>query len=528
MADETLFSLPNAPDEFGVLLPPAELRRINFSALDFEAARRSIVEYVKTYFPDEFNDFVAHNGSIMFFEVVAAEIGKLSLRGDMISGEGYMPTCTTEEALANHLALINQRIRRQTPATADIEITVQVPITTNIEIAPGAKLRANGIDGLPLIYEVYAAPGDFTSKIVIPAGKRGVIAFGIEGQFSTAALFTSSGGPFQSFTIVDRDMLEAPILVTVATGTVQETWLVTTEPIEKFGPNDKVVEVTFIADKAKFRFGDDNTGKSLLSGQTVTVRYRAGGGIRGRVGANQFRDTWQVTPLPPANAPAQVNVRNLGPSSGGTDRESLEQAKRRAPRDFAVNKSIVTNLDYAQVASSYSHPVFGTMVKAMATLRSSKNANLVELYCLALGSAGKLATPSAGLKRGLNTFMDDLNVLTDYIEILDGALKPVDLDMNVAVSRNADATVVKSKVEAAITAFFDVNNWEMGEPFYISNIVELIEQIDGVLYVDVFSPADNLLPTKKIADPTVHGVGFNELIVEGTRTVRYYYEQGRM
>lgn len=527
MAGETLFELPNSPDEFGVLLPPAELRRINFSALDFEMARRAITEYVKTYFPDEFNDFVAHNGAIMFFEVVAQEVGKLSLRQDMIAAECFLPTCTTELALANHLALINQRMRRQTPATADIEITVRTPVTTNIEIVAGTKLRANGIDGLPLIYEVYAAPGDFTSKIVLQAGKRGVIAFGIEGQFATAQLFTSSGGAFQSFTVTDPDMLEAPILVTVSTGTVEEVWRVTGEPIEKFGPNDKVVEVTFLADQAKFRFGDDNTGKALLSGQTVSVRYRAGGGIRGRIGASQLTDTWQVTPLPPANAPAQLAVRNLGPSVGGTDRETLEQAKRRAPRDFSVNSSIVTNRDYAQAASSYSHPVFGTIVKAVATLRSSRNANLVELYCLALGSNGGLSVPSAGLKRGLITFLEDLNVLTDYVEVLDGAVKPVDLDMNVAVSLNADATVVKSKIEAAVTAFFDVGNWEMGEPLYISNIVEAIEQIDGVLYVDVFAPADNLLPTKQIADPAVHGVGFNELVVEGTRSIRYFYEQVR-
>lgn len=527
MAGETLFDLPNTPDEFGVLLPPAELRRINFSALDFEMARRSIVEYVKTYFPDEFNDFVAHNGSIMFFEVVAAESGKLSLRQDMIAGEGFMPTCTTELALANHLALINQRIRRQTPATADIEITVRTPVTTNIEIVAGAKLRATGPDGLPLVYEVYAAPGDFTSKIVLPAGKRGVIAFGIEGQFATAQVFTSSGGAFQTFTVTDPDMLEAPVLVTISTGTVQEVWRVTNEPIEKFGPTDKVVEVTFLADQAKFRFGDDNTGKSLLSGQTVSVRYRAGGGIRGRIGASQLIDTWNVTPLPPANAPAQLSVRNLGPSSGGTDRETLEQAKRRAPRDFAVNKSITTSKDYPQAASSYSHPVFGTIVKAVATLRSSRNANLVELYCLALGAGGNLSVPSAGLKRGLKTYIDDLNVLTDYVEILDGAVKPVDLDMNVAVSLNADATVVKFKIEAAVTAFFDVGNWEMGEPFYVSNIVEVIEAIDGVLYVDVFAPRDNLLATRQIADPTTHGVGFNELIVEGTRSIRYFYENSR-
>lgn len=527
MSSETLFDLPSSPDEIGVLLPPADLRRIRFSALDFQTARRAIVEYIQSYFPDDFNDFVAQNGIIMLLEIVAGEVAKLSLRADMIAGECFLPTCTTSEALDNHLALINQRIRRQTAATADIELSVATPVTTNIEINAGTRIQIRGSDAQPLIYEVYAAPGDYTSKIVLPAGKRGIIAWGIEGAFASSIVFVSSGGNFQTFTITDVNMLESPILVTVQTGQVKEEWLVITDAIEKFNPNDKVVEVVFAGENATFRFGNDVTGRALLSGQQVTIRYRAGGGMRGRVGTNQLVDTWSITPLPPANAVVQVSVRNTGPSIGGTDRESLEQAKRRAPREFAVDRSITTQKDYAQIASYYTHPVFGSVVKAVATLRSSLNANLVELYCLALGANGQLATPSTGLKLGLKTYIDDLNVATDYIEVKDGALKPVDLEISVAISINTDATVVKSKVEEAITAFFDSGNWEMGEPLYVSNLVDVIERIDGILFVDMFSPPDNILPTKQLADPNAFGIGFNELIVEGRRNIRYYYESNR-
>jgi hypothetical protein len=107
---KTLFELPSSPDDFGVLLPPADLRRIRFSALDYTAARRAIIEYVKSYFPNEFNDFVASNGFIMLSEIVAAATAKLSLRADLLGSEAYLATCLTEEALANHLALINQTV----------------------------------------------------------------------------------------------------------------------------------------------------------------------------------------------------------------------------------------------------------------------------------------------------------------------------------------------------------------------------------------------------------------------------------
>jgi len=76
------------------------------------------------------------------------------------------------------------------------------------------------------------------------------------------------------------------------------------------------------------------------------------------------------------------------------------------------------------------------------------NANRVEIYVLALGADDKPTLPNAGLKAGLKTYFEELNVLTDHVVVLDGVLKPVDIDMNVIVSKNSDASVVKEKVES--------------------------------------------------------------------------------
>lgn len=527
---QTLFDLPNVPEEFGVLLAPADLRRIVFSALDFPSARRAIIEYIRTYFPNEFNDFVASNGVIMLTEIQAAETAKLALRSDILINEAFLPLARTEAAVVNHLALINQRIRRQTPAVVDVELTVDNPVSTDIIIIPGTTLTTNGPDNEPIIYEIFRSPGDFNSKIVIPASKRGIIAFGLEGSFVGPVTFTSVSGPNQKFEIVDENMLESPILVTITTGEMVEDWQIILDPIEKFGPNDKVVEITFIGRTTTLQFGNNINGKALLPGQIVSVRYRVGGGIRGRIGVGQLDESREINPEPPANAAVTIRLRNITSSSGGTDKESLEVAKRRAPRDFAVNKSIVTADDYAQVTNTFQHPVFGSVAKAVATLRTSINANRVEIYCLALGAEGRLETPNAGLKRGLTTFLTDLNVLTDHVIILDGFLRPVDVDMTVVVGKNADATIVKDRVEKALDDFFDPDNWEMGQPLFISNLIEVVERIDGVSYVDLFSPSDNILSSQDTGSvgTASTGIAFNEIIVLGQRKTRYFYDKGRI
>jgi len=184
MSDKTFFKLPDSPEEFGIVLPVANLRRINFSALDFPTMRRVLVEYIKTYYPDRFNDFVSNNGIIMILELVSYIGSILSTRSDIIADEGFLPTALSELAVSNHLSLINQKIKRQTPAVVDVEIILSNPVRTEIRIPAGRRFTISGSDGHPVTYELFRAPGDFNSYISIPPGKLGIIGFGIEGIFA--------------------------------------------------------------------------------------------------------------------------------------------------------------------------------------------------------------------------------------------------------------------------------------------------------------------------------------------------------
>ncbi|MEM3000613.1 MAG: baseplate J/gp47 family protein [Nitrososphaerales archaeon] len=551
---ETVFRLPTEPQEFGVVLPPAELRRINFSALDFSTIRRALIEYIKSYFPNDFNDFVASNGAMMFMELIAAVGNILSLRSDILVAESFLPTCQTKEAVINHLRLINQQIRRATPAVVDVEISLANPAPTSVSIPAGLRINIAGADGLPLFYELYRAPGDFKSNIVIPPGKRGVIAFGIEGRFADPIIAESAGGPDQTIDIVGNNILDDPFIVEVSTGgEIVEYKRVTN--IERYGPNDAVFEVRFSEGKAAVIFGDNITGKAPLAGQTITVRYRVGGGVRGRIGSNVINETRSIIPEAPASAPVEVLIRNISPSSGGTDEESLEEAKTRAPKDAATLNSATTGEDYAQLAKTFSHPVFGSVIRAVATLRTGVegdliklaervrsarsvseaveilngnfiNRNIVELYVLAEGPDRIPVKPSMGLKLGLQQFFEQLAVLTDEVRVLDGEIKPVNFRANVIISRSADAGTVREAVSKAVDDFFDVSNFDMGQPLYLSHLYETIQSVPGVKFVTIFSPPDDILPTKKLASANMNGVGINELITLGEKNIQFYFERG--
>lgn len=552
---ETIINVPLEPEEFGVVLPSADLRRINFSALDFVTIRRSLVEYIKTYFPSDFNDFVSSNGSVMFMELVSAVGNILSQRADILADESFLPTSQSKEAVINHLALINQVINRATPSTVDIEVSVSNPVSSQISIPSGLQFTVSGTDGLPVTYELYRAPNDFTSNLTIQAGKRGVIGFGIEGRFATPAVFQSAGGANQTVEINDTNILDEPICVDVSTGNVDTVRYVRVKNIEKYASNDEVFEVKFTGTSMKVVFGDDVNGKAPLAGQTITINYRTGGGIRGRISSNIINESRQIVPNPPASAPVDVLFRNISPSVGGTDEETIEDAKKRAPKDAATLGSATSGEDYSQLSKSYIHPVFGSVSKAVATIRTGVeddletlaemvraaattaeaaeilgtnfiNRNIVELYVLANGVDGTPAVPSVGLKYGLEQFFSEIAVLTDEVRILEGQIKSVDLSASIIINRSADAGTVKESVNTVIEDFFDVDNFDMGQGLYVSRLYEAIQSVPGVKFVKIFSPSDDIIPTKKKADPNVKGVGFNELIALGEKKLQFFFEKG--
>lgn len=549
-----IFKLPNSPEEFGVTLPPAELRKLDFSALDYNTLNRACVEYIRTYHPNDFNDFFASNGVMMLTELVAYIGNVLAQRSDILIDEAFLPTATTKDAVIEHLALLNQKIQAASPAVVDVQIALTNPTPTEVRIPARTQFYLTGPDQKPLYYEIYRAPGDFTSDIIIPAGKRGVVAYGIEGLTNTPITMTSAGGPGQVITIPYSNVLDEPITVDVTSGSNISRWN-RIDIIENAGSNDHVYEVKRTATNTLIIFGDDVTGKAPFSGQVITVTFRQGGGTRGRIAAGIINESRPVTPQPPYSAAVTATFTNPNPSSGGTDEETIEQAKKRGPRQFATHNSAVTGEDYSLMALSFKHPVYGAVSKAIAVIRTGVemdmaaiakevreapsdeaaaailtnkyvNRNIVELYVLAEGPDNTLSKPSTGLKQGLIQYFSELNVLTDEVRVYDGAIKPVNVNATITLSRNADPGTVKAAVLKEVQSFFDLRNFDMGTGMYLSNLYNVIQNISGVKFVDIYKPTDDVLTTNQIANPASTGVGFNEVIVLGETNIQFYFEPG--
>jgi hypothetical protein len=558
--------LPDSPEEVGVVLPSSSLRRIDFSALEFETARRMAIEYVKTYFSADFNDFVLSNGTIMFVELVSAMTGILSERSDIVADEAFLPTAQSRTAVSQHLELIGQTLTVASPAVADIECTIGTPSSFDIAIPPGLIFSLTGPDGSPLTYELFRSPGDYSSDIVIPRGKRGIVAFAIEGQFGSDVTITSDGTANQYVDILKNNVLDDPIIVHIETGSSSTEWT-RIDFLEKADANSEVFEVTHLDDRTRVMFGDNSNGKIPIDGQLIRISYRIGGGIRGRIGGNTINESRTISGS--QFAATTVSFNNSSPSRGGYDDENLDDAKKRAPREFATHNNIATSDDYVFVSSTFKHPVYGAVSKSVAVVRTGieygnpadgdtnldyvvqqiraaptveeakqyllanyVNKNVVDMFLLQEGDNLPII-PSIGLKTALSNYISTLNVFTDELRINDGSLLPVNLELTVVLTRNADAATVKSQVLFAINNVFDLTNRNMGQEFNRSDLIYGIKNVDGVKSVDMFNPTDDYPPLRRIVTKderaaNIQGVGVNELIVLGSQNIQFYLEQGNI
>jgi len=100
---------------------------------------------------------------------------------------------------------------------------------------------------------------------------------------------------------------------------------------------DFVVEVESDG-TATLRFGDDTNGKAPVTRTAFVAAYRIGNGAAGNVGADRID-----------HLAAAANIQsclNPLPATGGTDPETADQIRRRAPQAFLTQERAVTMADY--------------------------------------------------------------------------------------------------------------------------------------------------------------------------------------
>lgn len=227
-------------------------------------------------------------------------------------------------------------------------------------------------------------------------------------------------------------------------------------------------------------------GEIPKQGSVLYVKYRVGGGSSANIGSGVLTNlgnfNMEVTgPNSTINERVRRSLRvtNEVPAVGGSEAPSIEELRNLIKYNFASQNRSVTIKDYIaqflKMPGKYGLPFRWSV---------EERANKVVISTIGLNSQGKLSNISTNtLKQNMATWLADYRMMNDYVEINDGAIINLGLDIDLFVDKTFNQSEVVNNTIRQVIQYFDVKKWSMGQDIYISQLVENINNVAGVLNV---------------------------------------------
>ena len=97
--------------------------QINFTSFDFNTIKQSLLDYIKTYFIEDYNDIISSSELIAILELFAYVGELLSYRIDINASENFITTATRKESILRLAKLISYKASRNLPNRGLVKIT---------------------------------------------------------------------------------------------------------------------------------------------------------------------------------------------------------------------------------------------------------------------------------------------------------------------------------------------------------------------------------------------------------------------
>ncbi len=301
----------------------------------------------------------------------------------------------------------------------------------------------------------------------------------------------SDGRPNQTFTLASVPVLAGSLRLEVDEGEGYQAW---TEVADFFGSNARDRHYTLNRATGEVRFGDGVNGQIPVAnvdnpGANIVARvYRFGGGQRGNVPAGTVK-TLQTS----LAGLDETGITNLQPAYGGRNEESLEAAKRRAPRALKSQCRAVTVEDFETLAMQaanvrraralpLTHPDFPDVrVPGVISVIVVPDAD----------PDNPMPMPSEGTLRTVCAYLNERRLLTTEVFVIAPTYQQVEIQVEVIARNDADLGEVNSAVETSLLDYFhplrggeDGQGWPFGGDIFFSRVYQRIFSTPGVERVE--------------------------------------------
>jgi hypothetical protein len=220
--------------------------------------------------------------------------------------------------------------------------------------------------------------------------------------------------------------------------------------------------------------------------QTMFIKYRVGGGTASNIGVNTLTKLGLVNVI--VNGidkntnriiKDSISVNNPIPALGGKESPSVEEIRNLVRYNFSAQDRCVTIKDYQSRVPLMSGR-FGVPFRTGVW----EERNKINVSILALDANNKLTTQAtSALKQNISEYLADYRMLNDYVTIKNGRVINIGFEVDLFIEKSIPKGEVISNVITTIKEYLDINKWDMGDNIYLSQLVEDVNNVGGVLNV---------------------------------------------
>lgn len=231
---------------------------------------------------------------------------------------------------------------------------------------------------------------------------------------------------------------------------------------------------------------NSSLGEIPQTDNTLFIRYRIGGGEDTNIGPNTITSLGTIIPIINGDD-SQINrviresisVNNPIPALGGKEEPSVDEIRNLVRYNFSAQDRCVTIKDY-QSRIPLMPGQFGVPFRTGVW----EERNKINVSILALDENGKLTTQAtSALKQNIAEYLADFRMINDYVTIKNGRVYNLSFEIDVFAEKAIPKGQVISGVINQVKDYFDINKWDMGDNIYISQLIENINNVGGVLNV---------------------------------------------
>lgn len=409
--------------------PPAP----DYSGRDYSSALIRLQRLVQSVFPT-WTDFNKANFGNMLLRCMAFMIDVISKYTDFMATESLPEHAKLRRSVQAHTRWIGYTMSGRKAAQVPLLFTLEDgAISNDVPIQKGTIIRVSDLIN-PIEFQLL-------EDILIPAGSTQVIGT-VENSENAEDNETSTGQPNQIFRLTQSPFIQESLEVVADNGVydVVENFLLSTS-------TDRHCTVA-IDDNERLlvRFPDGINGK--IPEGAIDFQYKVGGGFGGNVEPGTITDIVDSIVDSLGNS-VSVSAINTVKAEGGDDPETIEHAKQQAPAELRVLNRCVAREDYEISARDVPGVATCLFLTSDDTVLIREGEGVG--WVLAKGNeledgSFEVAVPSDALLRLVEAYWRETKpkptgFYARAVGSNGGSILPVDVVVNVHLSKSADKTV---------------------------------------------------------------------------------------